>query len=194
MLARVASFPGGFDLGTAEQVAADGGGSVSREEVLDLIAALVDKSLLTTVDRGDGELRYRLLETIRAYAADQLDDIDFERTTERILRWAVELAETVEKYIDPVAERITTLGGFAAGTIRRAAAASSLPEFPDEESTEDLAFVLLLTERFAHCASVVGKAIDYVGEFHDQDTVDLLTDVSRDLDQKLWFLEAHTRQ
>ena len=37
---------------------------------MDLVAALVDKSLVTAT--GEHEVRYHLLETVRAYAADRL--------------------------------------------------------------------------------------------------------------------------
>ena len=45
-------------------------GGPAPDAVLDVIASLVDKSLVTA--DGDGQVRYRLLETVRAYAADRL--------------------------------------------------------------------------------------------------------------------------
>jgi predicted ATPase/class 3 adenylate cyclase len=101
VLARVSMFPGGFDLETAERVVSDDDpDGVRRDDVLDLVATLVDKSLVTTVDPGDGQLRYRLLETIRSYACERLDDRDFERTNELMLRWATDLADEIEDEID----------------------------------------------------------------------------------------------
>jgi len=103
-----------------------------------------------------------------------------------------ELAEMVEGHIDPTAERITALGGVAHGTVRQAAAASSLEEFPTEE-TGDSAYVEALIDRFARCANQVRKGIDDTADLGDVASSDLLTDVSRDLDKGLWFLEAHLR-
>lgn len=104
-----------------------------------------------------------------------------------------ELASMVEEHIDPTAERITALGGTARGTIRQAAAASDLPEFPDAQP-EKLSYVTALVERYAVAAAATRKAIDKSASLGDADTADLLTGVSRDLDKALWFLEAHTRK
>jgi len=103
-----------------------------------------------------------------------------------------ELAESVEEHIDPLAERIVTLGGVAQGTVRQAAANSSLREFPTDKA-EGLAYVTALAERYAKCGAAVRKGIDKSADAGDADTADLLTGVSRDLDESLWFLEAHTR-
>jgi predicted ATPase len=45
---------------------------VSRGDVLDLLLGLVDKSLVLAED-GDGEVRFRFLETIREYAREKLE-------------------------------------------------------------------------------------------------------------------------
>lgn len=67
---RLAVFMGGFTLEAAEGVCT--GGGMEAAHVLDLLARLVDKSLVV-VDEGHGtESRYRLLETIRQYALDRL--------------------------------------------------------------------------------------------------------------------------
>ncbi len=68
---RLAVFAGSFGLDAAEAVCA--GGSVAPQDVLGATARLVDKSLVVAAAR-DGEARYRLLETIREYAADRLDE------------------------------------------------------------------------------------------------------------------------
>jgi predicted ATPase/DNA-binding CsgD family transcriptional regulator len=71
MLAALSAFAGGFGLAAAEAVAA--GPGVTAAEVLGLLGALVDKSLVQFGDAGAGPGRYRLLETIRQYAAGRLD-------------------------------------------------------------------------------------------------------------------------
>lgn len=103
-----------------------------------------------------------------------------------------ELAGQVEAHIDPLAERIVALGGIAHGTVRQSAAASSLPEFPTEQPDE-FSYVFALTDRFAGAGATVRAGIDATSTLGDADSADLLTAISRALDQGLWFLEAHTR-
>ena len=69
LLRRLAVFAGGWTLEAAEAVAADG--DVSKADVLGLLANLVEKSLVTL---DIGSERYRLLETVREYAQERLDD------------------------------------------------------------------------------------------------------------------------
>jgi predicted ATPase/DNA-binding CsgD family transcriptional regulator len=71
VLARLSVFAGGFGLAAAEAVAADG--QVPAAEVAGHLGALVDKSLVQFDHAGTGQTRYRLLETVRQYAAEQLD-------------------------------------------------------------------------------------------------------------------------
>jgi predicted ATPase/DNA-binding CsgD family transcriptional regulator len=71
VLARLSVFAGGFGLAAAEAVATDP--DVPAAEVLGLLGALVDKSLVQFGDTGAGPGRYRLLETVREYAAGWLD-------------------------------------------------------------------------------------------------------------------------
>ncbi|TMR25473.1 hypothetical protein ETD86_01085 [Nonomuraea turkmeniaca] len=68
LLRRLSVFAGLFDLGLAERVCADGG-ILRKAELLDLLSGLVDKSLVL---HHDARGRYRLLETIRQYAAERL--------------------------------------------------------------------------------------------------------------------------
>jgi len=93
-------------------------------------------------------------------------------------------------YVDMIAERCTALGGYAMGTARMAAANSSLDEYPTN-ITRDMDHVKALADRYATVAQNVREAIDEADEAGDRDTADLFTEVSRDLDKWLWFLEAH---
>jgi predicted ATPase/class 3 adenylate cyclase len=70
LLARLSVFAGGFDLAAAEQVC--GTEPMAPEDVLDLLGALADKSLLM-LDEQDFVTRYRMLETIRDYAREKLE-------------------------------------------------------------------------------------------------------------------------
>jgi predicted ATPase/DNA-binding XRE family transcriptional regulator len=69
LLARLSVFADGFGLDAAEAVC--GFGDVETLEVADLLGSLVDKSLVAA-EPADGILRYRLLETIRLFAAERL--------------------------------------------------------------------------------------------------------------------------
>ena len=68
-VARLSIFSGGFELEAAEQVCTTE--TVDALEVTDLVSSLVDKSLLVA-ERAAASVRYRLLETIRQYAAQDL--------------------------------------------------------------------------------------------------------------------------
>jgi non-specific serine/threonine protein kinase len=75
LLRRLAVFAGGWTLEAAEAVCA--GEGIAPEDVLDLLGGLVDQSLVVAEElpaaaAAEGEVRYRLLETIRQYAAEKL--------------------------------------------------------------------------------------------------------------------------
>jgi len=67
---RLSVFPTGFDLTAARAVA--GGDAVSEFDVADVVAQLVDRSLLQRSTAPDGTTRYRMLETMRAYGREHL--------------------------------------------------------------------------------------------------------------------------
>jgi starvation-inducible DNA-binding protein len=100
------------------------------------------------------------------------------------------LADELEGQTDTIAERATALGGVANGTLRQAAAASRLPDFPGSTFAGQ-AVVEALAVRFAALAKSTREAIDAADGLGDADTADLFTAVSRELDKSLWFLEAH---
>ena len=100
------------------------------------------------------------------------------------------IAGEVSEFVDLIAERVTTLGGYATGTARMAAENSSLPEYPTD-AVDGKDHVAALVERFAKFAAKIRAAIDETDELGDKTTADLFTQVSRTVDQRLWFLEAH---
>ncbi|WP_162794900.1 ATP-binding protein [Nonomuraea lactucae] len=67
---RLSMFAGGADLETAEAVCP--GQGLAREDVLDLMAGLVDKSILSRPEPNGTGIRYSMLETIRAYGRERL--------------------------------------------------------------------------------------------------------------------------
>jgi starvation-inducible DNA-binding protein len=91
---------------------------------------------------------------------------------------------------DDLAERAAQLGGYATGTVRMAAANSRLPELPtDIDGGMD--YVRALVERYGMHANNTRAGIDQADKAGDMDTADLLTEISRQLDKDLWFLQAH---
>jgi non-specific serine/threonine protein kinase len=87
---RLAVFAGGFSLAGAESVCP--GGAIEATEVLDLVTALVDKSLVVA-ESGGPDRRYRLPETMRQYAAEKLALAGEEAALrDRHLGWCVALA------------------------------------------------------------------------------------------------------
>ena len=69
LLRRLSIFAGTFGLDSVEAVCA--GDPLDVDDILDAVAALVDRSLIV-MEAGDGEARYRMLETVRQYARERL--------------------------------------------------------------------------------------------------------------------------
>jgi tetratricopeptide (TPR) repeat protein len=86
--ARLGALAGTFDLDAAAAVA----GVDNPDELLDVMTSLVRHSMVV---RGDGE-RFRLLDTLRAYALDMLDQLDADVTRDRHAQYFVNLAECAE--------------------------------------------------------------------------------------------------
>ena len=91
LLRRLSVFAG-WSLEMAEQVCADE--DIPAADVLDLIAALVDKSLVVVESEVLGQARYRLLDTIREYAAARLEEAGETKTFQlRFRDYTVAVAE-----------------------------------------------------------------------------------------------------
>ena len=78
-LARLSVFAGPATAEAAAAVVADGAEGIAADDVPELIAMLVDKSLVVPDERADGAVRYRLLDLVRQYAAERLDAAAGER-------------------------------------------------------------------------------------------------------------------
>lgn len=103
-----------------------------------------------------------------------------------------EISTEVETHIDDIAERITTLGGTAMGTLRVAAQKSSLSEYP-LEITDGTAHVDALSTALADFSKKIRQGIDTTDEMGDAVTADLFTNISKNIDKYLWFVEAHNQ-
>ncbi|MBE9066805.1 DNA starvation/stationary phase protection protein Dps [Leptolyngbya cf. ectocarpi LEGE 11479] len=101
-----------------------------------------------------------------------------------------EIAAPLETYIDMVAERITSLGSTAMGTVRIAARYSELPEY-NLDSVNGKEHLATLAERLAIYAKLLRTAIEQTADLGDADTSDLYTEISRTIDKSLWLLDSH---
>ena len=91
VFARFAAFAGGATLDAIQAVVFDPG---ERADALDAVASLADKSLVRQETQPDGEPRFRMLETIREYALEQLEARgEAEQQRERHAAWVLALAE-----------------------------------------------------------------------------------------------------
>ena len=92
LLDRLSVFASGCDIASAEAIC--GPASELGGDILDGLMALVDQSLLKVEEVADGEPRFRLLDTIRAFAAERLEaDGEVERIRARHRDWYVALVE-----------------------------------------------------------------------------------------------------
>jgi predicted ATPase len=95
LLARLSVFAGGCSLEAAEAVcSADG---IDDADVLDLLGALVARSLVVVDDVAGGDRRYRLLEIIRQYAEEQLQATERTELRCRHAGFYVDFAETAAR-------------------------------------------------------------------------------------------------
>ncbi|MFC8433175.1 ATP-binding protein [Streptomyces sp. NPDC057253] len=95
--ARLSVPAGGFDLETAEEVCADGD-RLHRADVLDAVAGLVDKSVLSR-EAGPEGVRYRLLDTLRCHGLERLREAPGEElaTRRRHRDWMLRRAAACER-------------------------------------------------------------------------------------------------
>jgi predicted ATPase/DNA-binding SARP family transcriptional activator len=105
VLRRLSVFSGGAAPEAAEHVCAFGGPPVP--EFIDVVASLVDKSLVTAA--GDQEVRYALLETVRAYAAERLAEAGERDAVAAVhARYFMDLAEHAEPRLRAQEQRTWT--------------------------------------------------------------------------------------
>ncbi len=91
---------------------------------------------------------------------------------------------------DEIAERVAALGGKIRASAQLIATASKLAPYPENISSGQ-EHVTALSNSLATVAREVRKSIKESADLGDDDTADLLTGISRELDKNLWFVEAH---
>lgn len=145
------------------------------------------------------EKREKVIEHLNARLADVIDL----KTQAKQAHWNVkgihfiglhelfdQVAIAAETHTDLIAERVTALGGTAYGTARVVAQRSSLPEYP-LEITDGTAHVDALSTAMSDFGKRIRQNIDDTDDLGDKDTADLFTEISREIDKLLWFVEAH---
>ena len=143
--------------------------------------------------------REKLVEMLNARLADAIDL----KTQAKQAHWNVkghhfivlhelfdQVATAVEADVDLIAERVTALGGTAMGTARVVAQKSTLSEYP-HEIFEGTAHVDALSTAMADFNKKIRANIDDADKSGDANTADLFTEISREMDKLLWFVEAH---
>jgi starvation-inducible DNA-binding protein len=100
------------------------------------------------------------------------------------------ISDAVLEQIDEIAERITSLGGTAEGTVAVAAKRSKLKNYP-LSITAGKDHLFYLSTQLSAFGKAVRSAIDETDEMGDADSADLFTQISRETDKYLWFIEAH---
>lgn len=95
--------------------------------------------------------------------------------------------DTINEHQDIMAERSVQLGGTVVGTSQAVIADSNIEAYPVYIKRVD-EHLKALAERYAVVANRLRKVIS---EVEDEDTADIFTAASRDLDKILWFVESH---
>lgn len=104
-----------------------------------------------------------------------------------------EIATHADDAADLLAERATALGGVALGTARLVASTSSLAEY-DLNAVTGEQHLKALSKSLAAVTNAAREGIDDAGKLGDQATADVFTEIVRQGDKDLWFLEAHLQK
>jgi starvation-inducible DNA-binding protein len=148
-------------------------------EIRQYLVTLLNRTLACTVD----------LRTQVTQASWNVKGPDFSQLQILFATTATEL----DAYAGLMAECIVVLGGVAWGTVRTAALQSTLPEYPGDIAAGN-AHALALAERFGAYTTAMRDAIAHATDVGDADTAAVYTDISRGVDKRLQFLEAHLHQ
>jgi starvation-inducible DNA-binding protein len=103
------------------------------------------------------------------------------------------VVESAEEWVDLIAERIVQLGGTAEGTVQATAGRTSLAPYP-LHIVSGTDHVEALSSALAAFGKKVRSAIDKTDKLGDKDAADIFTEISRDVDKYLWFVEAHNQR
>ena len=102
------------------------------------------------------------------------------------------VAAAADEATDLIAERSVQLGGQPVGAAAVVASGSSLQPYP-LTAADGRAHVDALSDALAQFGKAVRRGIDEADKAGDKDTADLFTEISREVDKYLWFVEAHNQ-
>ncbi len=100
-----------------------------------------------------------------------------------------DLAEELEVFVDTIAERIASLGGYPMGYVS-AAAVSSVLDNPVDDLVQDLDWTAFILDQYHTYSSLLYRDIASIGEV-DPASEDLLIEIVRAIDKGIYFLAAH---
>ncbi len=100
------------------------------------------------------------------------------------------VADEADEWADELAERITALAGVAEGTLQAIGKRSGLAAY-SLTLTEGLQHLAALQSVLAQFGREIRTSIDLATKLDDAGTADLFTQLSREVDKQLWFIEAH---
>ncbi|GGX74831.1 DNA protection during starvation protein [Litorimonas cladophorae] len=101
-----------------------------------------------------------------------------------------EVATRSYEHSDTIAERLVILGGQTHGTTQEVAKNTCLEAYP-ADITDQKDHVEALTKRFMDFGAMCRDGIAKAGDNGDEDTADLFTEISREVDKDAWFIGAH---
>jgi starvation-inducible DNA-binding protein len=100
------------------------------------------------------------------------------------------VADRAEVYSDQLAERAAALSAVAEGTIQVASANSFLVPYPLRIADEKQ-HLFAVVSTLAAFGQSARESIGQAATIGDADTSDIFTQISRDVDRQLWFVESH---
>ncbi|MEV4052765.1 BTAD domain-containing putative transcriptional regulator [Amycolatopsis sp. NPDC049688] len=129
---RLAVFTGGAEAAAIEAVCADE--LLPAADVPYVLGSLVEKSIVDTVDGAAGEPRYRMLETLRAYATERLvESGEHDRTRRVMAAYYAEFAERLEPTLR-TADQLAAIDRFEAESVNMIAALRGAIEMSDVDN------------------------------------------------------------
>lgn len=93
-------------------------------------------------------------------------------------------------FIDLAAERVTTLGGVVTASVQQIAKNTQVEPYP-ETAHDGRSMLEMLAKRYRAYALNVRLAIAQSAALDDPATSDLFTEIAREIEKDLWFIEAH---
>lgn len=101
-----------------------------------------------------------------------------------------EVAAHARIWADTIAERVSTLGGYACGTVKDASEQSLLESY-DVAAVQGIAHVRVVVERLAHFCKLTREMAAMSERMKEPVTQDLCIEILRQAEQDMWFLESH---